>query len=254
MRLRVLGCSGGIGGELRTTSFLIDDDILIDGGTGLSELSLAEMMRIRHVFLTHTHLDHIACLPLMIDSLFPYIADPIVIHGQPATIETLKKNIFNWAVWPDFSGLPSPEKAVMQYQTHQPGEVIAVGSRKFEMIPVHHIVPTVGYRIDGGRGVMAFSGDTTTNDTLWDTLNSRDRLDVLVVEVAFTDAFRELSLLSRHYCPSLLAGDLKKLKHRPRIYLTHNKPGEETEIFEQCRRQVTDRELKRLTGGMVLEI
>jgi hypothetical protein len=85
-------------------------------------------------------------------------------------------------------------------------------------------------------------------------LNSRDRLDVLVVEVAFTDAFRELSLLSRHYCPSLLAGDLKKLKHRPRIYLTHNKPGEETEIFEQCRRQVTDRELKRLTGGMVLEI
>ena len=35
MRLRVLGCSGGIGGRhLRTTSFLADSDILIDAGTG----------------------------------------------------------------------------------------------------------------------------------------------------------------------------------------------------------------------------
>ena len=254
MRFRVLGCSGGIGGELRTTSFLIDDDILIDGGTGLSELALTEMMRVRHVFLTHTHLDHIACLPLMIDSLFPYIHEPIVIHGQPATIETLKKNIFNWAVWPDFSGLPTPEKAVMRYETHEPGDIIDIGGRRFEMIPVNHIVPTVGYRIEAGRGVMAFSADTTTNDTLWDALNARDRLDVLVVEVAFTDDLRELSILSRHYCPSLLAQDLKKLKHRPRVYLTHNKPGEEAEIFEQCRRHISDRDLTRLTGGMILEI
>ena len=66
MKLRILGCSGGIGGALRTTSMLIDDDILIDAGTGLGELDVDEMKRIRHVFLTHTHLDHIACLPLVI--------------------------------------------------------------------------------------------------------------------------------------------------------------------------------------------
>jgi cAMP phosphodiesterase len=255
MRLRVLGCSGGIGGELRTTSFLIDHDILIDGGTGLGELSLDEMKGIRHVFLTHTHLDHIACLPLMIDSLFPVISDPIVIHGQRATIETLKKHVFNWAVWPDFSRLPSEERPVMLYEMHEPGETIVMGDRRFEMLPVNHIIPTVGYRIEhAGSGVMALSADTTTNDTLWNALNARDRLDLLVVEVAFTDALEGLSRVSRHYCPSLLAEDLKKLRHHPRIYLTHNKPGEEATIFEQCRRHITDRELTRLTGGMVLEI
>ena len=42
MRLRVLGCSGGIGGRhLRTTSFLVDNDVLIDAGTGVGELAAA---------------------------------------------------------------------------------------------------------------------------------------------------------------------------------------------------------------------
>ena len=44
MKLRVLGCSGGIGGRhLRTTSLLVDNDILIDAGTGVGDVSLAEL-------------------------------------------------------------------------------------------------------------------------------------------------------------------------------------------------------------------
>src|SRR5258705_5612630 len=59
MRLRVLGCSGGIGGRhLRTTSFLVDSDILIDAGTGVGDLTLAELSQIDHIFVTHSHLDH----------------------------------------------------------------------------------------------------------------------------------------------------------------------------------------------------
>ena len=53
MRLRVLGCSGGIGGRhLRTTSFLVDSDVLIDAGTGVGDLSLAELSLIDHIFLS----------------------------------------------------------------------------------------------------------------------------------------------------------------------------------------------------------
>ena len=57
MRIRILGCSGGIGGNLRTTSILIDDDILVDAGTGVGDLSIAELSKIDHVYLTHSHLD-----------------------------------------------------------------------------------------------------------------------------------------------------------------------------------------------------
>jgi ribonuclease BN (tRNA processing enzyme) len=254
MKLRVLGCSGGIGGDLRTTALLIDDDILIDAGTGLGELSLDDMKKVRHIFLTHTHLDHIACLPLMVDSMFPYIVEPMVIRSHASAIEVIKKHIFNWAIWPDFASLPTADNPVMRYEQLRMGEVCTLNGRSFEMMPVNHIVPTVGYRIECASGVVAFSGDTTTNDTFWEALNVRDRLDVLIVEVAFKEAFRELSLKSRHYCPSLLVEDLKKLRHSPRIFLTHNKPGEEDLIFRQCCELVTDRRLERLRGGLVIEI
>ncbi len=257
MKLRVLGCSGGIGGELRTTSFLIDDDILIDAGTGVGELTAAEMARIRHVFLTHTHLDHIACLPLMVDSLFPLLnkQQPIVIHAQAQTIDVLREHIFNWHIWPDFATLPTEDNPVMCYAPLAPGERCELQGRVFEMIPVNHIVPTVGYRIQApSGGVLAFSGDTTTNDSFWEALNAHERLDHLIVEAAFVDALEELSLKSRHYCPKLLGADLKKLRHRPKIYITHNKPASEAAIFEECQAAVPDRELIRLRGGMVLEI
>ncbi len=254
MKLRVLGSSGGIGGSLRTTSYLIDDDILIDAGTGVGELTLEEMSRIRHVFLTHTHLDHIACLPLMVDSMFPTIKVPIVIHAQAETIAVLKEHIFNWHVWPDFATLPSDVNPVMLYEIQEPGEVCEIDGRRFEMIAVNHIVPTVGYRIETESGVIAFSGDTTTNDNFWERLNAHERLDHLIVEAAFVNALEELSLKSRHYCPRLLAEDLKKLEHRPTIYLTHNKPAVESEILAECRADIPGRELLPLTGGMVIEV
>jgi len=254
MKIRVLGCSGGIGAGLHSTSFLIDDDILIDAGTGINELTFEEMAKIRHIFLTHTHLDHIACLPLMVDSIFTHIDSPIVIHSQACSIETLKKHIFNWNIWPDFASLPFGTNPVMCYDSLEFGEVCELDGRRFEMIPVNHIVPTVGYRVSDDHGSFAYSGDTTTNDTLWEALNAHEALDVLIVEVAFSNEQRELSLKARHYCPSLLAEDLVKLRHNPRIFLTHNKPGYESQIMAECCAAIANRDLDVLKGNLVIDI
>jgi phosphoribosyl 1,2-cyclic phosphodiesterase len=97
MKLRILGCSGGIGSNLRTTSMLLDHDVLIDAGTGVGDLSLDEMREIDHVFLTHSHLDHIACIPFMLDSVAGMRNRPLMID---ATEETLRQHIFNWIIWP----------------------------------------------------------------------------------------------------------------------------------------------------------
>jgi len=249
MELRVLGCSGGIGANMCTTSLLVDSDILIDGGTGLSELSLEEMSAIRHIFVTHSHLDHIAGIPMLLDSVFEAIRQPLVLHAREETIQVLKKHIFNWQVWPDFTALPSRERPVLQLRVMQPGERVSVGARSVEMIAVNHAVPAAGYRVQNGVGCFAFSGDTTSNDDFWEALNRHEKLDLLIVESAFPDQERELSIKARHYCPQLLASDLKKLHHRPALFLTHLKPGSEDAIVAQCREQIDALQVQRLCGG-----
>jgi len=251
MELRVLGCSGGIGQERRTTSLLVDADILIDSGSGVGDLTMDEMAAVRHIFITHSHLDHIVFLPLMVDSIFERIDPSIVIHGQPATIEALANHIFNWHIWPDFSKLPTPEKPVMRYQEMLPGTSVEIDGRVIEMIPVNHIVPTVGYRFEDKKTgkSFAFTGDTTTNDTFWQALNSHDQLDMLITESAFGNKDEALSDQAKHYCSKTLAADLVKLKHKSDVFLSHPKPGEELNIFDECRALIKDRNLAALKQG-----
>lgn len=249
MELKVLGCSGGVGGQLRTTTLLIDDDVLIDAGTGVGDLDLNEMASIRHIFLTHSHLDHITSIPFLVDSIFDKIKDPIIIHGLEATLDALKTHIFNNVIWPDFSRLPNADNPVMKYQVMQPGDIIEINKRKIEMIEVNHIVPGAGYRVESESGAFAFSGDTTTNDTLWSTLNNYSKLDLLIVESAFANEDVTLCHLSGHYCADLLAPDLAKLNHPADIYISHNKPGSEGLIFGECQKAITSHTIHALSAG-----
>lgn len=249
MQIKILGCSGGVSANLRTTSLLVDDDVLIDAGTGVGDLTLEEMSRIQHVFLTHSHLDHIASLPLLVDTIFDRIDDPLMVHGRADTIEALKQHIFNNVIWPDFSRLPSLDDPVMAFNVLSPNEHYQLNGRDFEMIPVNHIVPGAGYRISCETGVFVFSGDTTSNDTLWQALNSGDRLDIFMVEAAFANKDIDLCRRAGHYCPQLLGEDLEKLKHDPKIYISHTKPGEEQHIFAECQQAMPDRKLHLLNGS-----
>ena len=255
MKIRILGCSGGIGRGLRTTSLLVDDDVLIDAGSGLGDLTLDEMAKIRHVFLTHTHLDHIAFLPLLVDSIFDRITDPVVVHGQPETIKGLKEHLFNWVIWPDFARLPREESPVMRYQTELVGSTCNLAGRRFELIPVNHIVPTVGYRVESPEGKsFAFSGDTTTNDTFWTALNAHDHLDLLFLEVAFSNDDEALSRTARHYCSNSMAVDIAKLKHQPQVYLTHHKPSEGKRIYQEVKGLIKDRNIKQLKNNLTFTL
>jgi cAMP phosphodiesterase len=233
MQVKVLGCSGGIGGNLRTTSLLVDDDILIDAGTGVGDLSIEQMAKIDHVFLTHSHLDHIACLPLMLDTVAGLRKTPVTVHGLPDTLQALKTHIFNWTIWPDFSALPSEAKPLMCYAEFEMGETIALGQRSITPLAAHHTVPAVGYWLDSGVHSMVLTGDTTTCDALWEQVNRIENLKYLLIETAFGDDEKALAEASRHLCPSLLFEELSKLQRSAHIYITHLKPGEGGEIMYQ---------------------
>jgi ribonuclease BN (tRNA processing enzyme) len=227
MRLRILGCSGGIGGRhLRTTSMLLDNDILIDAGTGVADLSLTELSLIDHVFLTHSHLDHVASIPFMVDTVGGMRNKPLTVWAVPATLEIIRNHIFNWSIWPDFAQIPSRERPFLQYREVQVATTVELQRRRITPLPANHVVPAVGYHLDSGRGSLVFTGDTTTNDPLWASVNRISNLRYLIIETAFCNRERDLAITSKHLCPSMLAEELAKLERSAEIYITHLKPGE----------------------------
>jgi len=255
MKVRVLGCSGGINQNVSTTSFLVDDDILIDAGTGVCNLSLDEMRLIKHIFITHSHLDHIASIPLLADTLFDdLIGQPLIVHALPETIKALQDHIFNWTIWPNFTELPHKTDAVLKLEAMTAGAVLELSGRQIEMISVNHSVPGVAYRVEANGKAFAFSGDTTSNESLWASLNKHDTLDLLFVESAFTDQDIELAKIAFHYCPQLLAADLPKLKHKTRVCISHLKPGCEQEIIEQCTAALPDWDIQQLKNGDIFQL
>jgi len=255
MRIRILGCSGGIGAGSRTSAMLIDNDVLLDAGTGLGDLSLEDLHSIRHVFLTHAHLDHIAGLPMLVDSIFEQDFEvPVKVYARQETLNALKAHLFNDVIWPDFSKIPDPDNPMLRYVACNPGDTVSIDHRDFNAVDVLHSVPSLGYTVKNSGGVFAVSGDTRTNQTLWPVLNACDDLKVLVIEVSFSDEHEELAATAGHYCPSTMCKDLELLNHNPDIWLTGMKPGQEETILRQVAAAVPDKNVRMLSIGTVITV
>jgi ribonuclease BN (tRNA processing enzyme) len=254
MRLRVLGCSGGIGGRhLRTTSFLVDSDVLIDAGTGVGDLTLAELSQIDHIFVTHSHLDHVASIPFLVDTIGGMRARPIEVYAQRATLEILKNHLFNWAIWPDFTEIPTPQAPFLRYREIAVGQPISLSGRTITPIPARHTVPAVGYHLDSGAASLVFTGDTGANDALWKVVNRIVNLKYLIIETAFSNKERHLAEISRHLCPMTLAEELKKLERNAEIYITHLKPGEIEPTMLEIEESAGSHRPRMLQNNQVLE-
>ena len=254
MKLRILGCSGGIGGRhLRTTSMLLDHDILIDAGTGVTDLSITELAMIDHVFITHTHLDHIAALPLLLDTVADRRSKPLTVYATEAVITILRNHIFNWVIWPDFSEVPSPEKPFMRYQTIAVQEPVTLAGRTITALPVEHTVPAVGYRIDSGEASLVFSGDTGCCNAFWKAVNRIPNLRHLIIECAFSNREERLAVVSKHLCPSMLAAELQKLEHDCEIHITHIKPGQIELTMEEIESCLGEFKPKMLQNNQLFE-
>lgn len=255
MRIRILGCSGGIGAGSRTSAMLIDNDVLLDAGTGIGDLSLPELNSVRHVFLTHAHLDHIAGLPMLIDASFDEnFTTPVTVYAREETLVALRAHLFNDVIWPDFAKLPTVDNPILRYVACNPGDTVTIGHRDFHAVDVMHSVPSLGYTIKNSGGVFAVSGDTKTNKSLWPVLNACEDLKVLVIEVSFANEFEELATTAGHYCPSTLCKDLESLDHNPDIWLTGMKPGQEGIIFGQVVAALPQKNIRMLSRGTIISV
>lgn len=253
MKLTVLGCGGGIGSGRHTTCFLLDEDVLIDAGTGITALSLEQLARIDHIFLTHSHLDHVLGLPLLVDAVGDRRDKPVVVHALPETLEILAQHLFNWKLWPDFRDIPDASKPWLRFERMPLGSSASLGERKITSLPAHHAVPACGYRLSNGGRSLVFTGDTGRSEALVHALNDMPDLSDLIIETSFENELRDIAVASMHHWPDSLAQELDHLKSRPRIWITHLKPGNENAIMDELRSRIPGREIAPLAQGQVIE-
>jgi ribonuclease BN (tRNA processing enzyme) len=252
MIIRVLGCSGAIAAGCRTTAFALDDDVLIDAGTGVGDLTLDELLRIEHILISHSHLDHVLSIGLLADTVSRSREEarrpPIQVHALPQTIEALRRHIFNGVIWPDFTRLPSAEQPVMSLVPFSTGEVLDLGGRRIEVLPAVHTVPAVGFGVEGKDGWWVFTGDTGPNPELWMRLRGM-RVRHLVIETAFRNDEHVLARISRHLTPATLGQELGQLDGSVDVYITHVKPGELDAVMGEVRALSSRHRIRALVAG-----
>ncbi len=225
MRLQVVGCSGGSVKDRFLSCFLLNDTVALDAGGLTGPLTLDEQLRIRHVIVTHTHLDHNCGLPFFLDNVFGQLDEPIVVYGTAPVVQSLKLHMFNDELWPDFGKLPSEEKPTLVFSTIEAEKPFGIAGLTFTPIEVDHLIPTVGILVEDASGAILYTSDTGPTERVWKVASSHQRLKCVITEISFASDDDALARASGHMTPKILAAELRKLRIKVPVLVTHTKPG-----------------------------
>ena len=243
MKIRVLGAFGAEGLAQRPAAFLINDRVLLDAGTVGGALLPAEQTAIEHALITHSHLDHVAGLAFLTETLAICDANtPLTISAVEPVMDALRTAVFNNIVWPDFSQIPHADRPVVKYRTLVEEAEQRVGDLWVTPVMVNHTVPTSGFVVHDGTSGVIYSGDTGPTEALWKAAAGLRGIRAVILECAYPNRLTELAEIARHMTPGMVERELPKLPRDVPVWIYHVKPQFAEEIRE---------ELARVGGGRV---
>ena len=206
------------------SSYVIDDVVAIDAG-GLGLLGkLSAQFRIRDVFLTHSHLDHIATLPMFLETVYQSSDRCVTLHASADTLASLREDIFNGRVWPDFFRMSEQGMPFVKAEVLEPGHAVEIGGLRLTPIAVDHVVPTLGFLVSGADATVAIPSDTGPTEPFWLAANAAADLKGVFLEASFPDEMAALAQLTKHLTPTTFAAEIRKLAAGVACIAVHIKP------------------------------
>lgn len=243
MNIRVLGCHGSdlllkgpTGFKIcRSVGFLVNDTLMVDAGTLASGLTLDEQKRVKHILLSHLHLDHIKGIPPLVDNLSGLVDHQVVVAGLSSVMDGLQKYVFNDMVFPNFFNLQGPRHSILLSQGLEAKEEVKIsGGVSVTPVLVNHTVETAGFVICDDSAAWIYSGDTHLTEEIWRVAAQTSNLKGIFIEVSFPDSMMDIAVQSKHLTPTLLAREFRKIgKPDLPLYVYHMKPSVREAIIQE---------------------
>lgn len=243
--------------------------IILDAGTGIFALAqtlLRELPVHAHVFITHTHWDHIHGLPFFTPLFIP--GNKLNIYGayNPVSGAGIEQVM---GVQLQYSFFPVREaelKAAIEYQTLAVGESVALGDAVITTSMMNHPVINLGYRIDCNGKSVFFTGDHEPYYNIYEpededyasyqapmeeqqaALDKAMRgVDVLIVDTSYTiDEFQSKKGWGHGYFDSSIEMALRV--GAKRLYCTHHEPTRSDAELEAVFAEALQRHAAKLNG------
>jgi len=252
MDIRVLPASLPSCPGFSLTGFVIDGVLAVDAGPlGLCGLP-EELAKITDILLTHSHIDHVAGLPIFLDNVYGLSEKAPTIHATTPTLNSLQNDIFNDRVMPDFIGMSKVLPPFLQLNTIRANEPFRIGRYTIHAREVIHPVPTVAYLIDDGTAAIAIVTDTAPVPDLLAWIAKQPRLRAVFLEASFPKDMRELAGTCGHHTSEQFVEAARALAPLP-VYPTHIKPR----FVEIIRQEIVDARLPNvrfIVPGDVVEV
>jgi ribonuclease BN (tRNA processing enzyme) len=217
------------------TSYLLNDTVALDAGSLGLYRGPAEQGRVRHVLLSHSHLDHLALLPIFLDTVYQGGPDCVTVYGSDPVLDSLRRDIFNDRVWPDFIRLSEVRPPFLKLRTLEAGRTVEIDGLRVTPVPVDHAVPTLGFLVEDDTSAVAFSSDTGPTAEIWERANALANLKAVFLEATFPEALAKLAEAARHLTPGRFAGEARKVRGPVRFIAVHLNPRAHARVVQELR-------------------
>jgi ribonuclease BN (tRNA processing enzyme) len=234
--VRVILVPSAAGGDEQAqflTSVLLNDTVAIDAGCLGLYRSPQEQARVKHVFLTHSHLDHLASLPMFLMNTVTGKDDAVTVFGSRAVLDCLSRDLFNDRLWPDFVRISAEGRPYLRLHELGPGVPVAAAGLRLTPVEVNHVVPTFGFVVEDERSVVVFASDTGPTEAIWEAANRAANLRAVFLEVTNPNRLEWLAKLACHLTPAMFGREVRKLRQPVPVYAVHLGPGQRDEIIRE---------------------
>lgn len=241
MKIQVLGGHGGLSPGFATTSYLIDEKLLIDAGSVASAIDIKKQVLIDHILISHCHLDHIKDLAFLSDNCFGLKDKPFQVYTHKTVKNIIKTHLLNDTIWPDFTILPTPEKPTMTINAIEEEKKLVLGEYVITPVKVQHAHDAMGFFVEKGSTCVLFTLDTGPTERIWEVAHTMKNLKAIFTEVSFPNSLGKVATLSDHHTPKTLEAEIQKMPLKIPIILTHLKPNYQDVIVKELQGVQKDR-------------